>query len=72
MQAFAILLSYEGGVVASQLVKAGFNVIVLEKGGYYRQTDFENWRECEAMLHLYGDSPSKLKLAIHMITTYCR
>lgn len=56
-----------GGIMAHQLVEAGYTVVVLEKGipilefraivltllaqlgGYYRQTDFANWTECEAM-----------------------
>ena len=36
-------------MVASELVKAGFSVIILEKGGYYTAEDFKRWRETEAM-----------------------
>lgn len=38
-----------GGVVAHQLILAGYNVLVLEKGGYYNSADFSRWRESEAM-----------------------
>jgi long-chain-alcohol oxidase len=38
-----------GGVMAHQLVRAGYSVLVLEKGGYYRRSDFAQWSECEAM-----------------------
>lgn len=37
-----------GGVIASELVKSGFSVLVLEKGGFYQQKDFREWRETEA------------------------
>jgi hypothetical protein len=42
-----------GGVIASELVKAGLNVIVLEKGGYYRSDDYTAWRETEAMVRSF-------------------
>jgi long-chain-alcohol oxidase len=42
-----------GGIMAEQLVNAGHNVLVLEKGGYYQPTEFTKWRECEAMSKLY-------------------
>lgn len=42
-----------GGTVASELAKAGYSVLVLEKGGYFRREDFKEWEEPEAMLHLY-------------------
>lgn len=38
-----------GGMLAAELAKAGYNVIVLEKAGYYTpQDDFCRWRELEA------------------------
>lgn len=42
-----------GGMIASELVKAGLNVIVLEKGGYYRSDDYKLWRETEAMVRSF-------------------
>jgi choline dehydrogenase-like flavoprotein len=42
-----------GGIMAEQLVNAGYNVLVLEKGGYYQAAEFATWRECEAMAKLY-------------------
>eukprot|EP01034_Spumella_vulgaris_P025563 gene25563-32033_t len=45
-----------GGTIASQLVLAGLNVLVLEKGGYFRADDFRAWRESEAMQHVYERS----------------
>lgn len=38
-----------GGIMAYQLVEAGYSVLVLEKGGYYQTEDFAKWTECEAM-----------------------
>ena len=38
-----------GGMIAAELAKSGYNVIVLEKSGYYTpQDDFCRWRELEA------------------------
>jgi choline dehydrogenase-like flavoprotein len=37
-----------GGVIAKSLVDAGFNVLVLEKGGYYHAGDFKQWKEADA------------------------
>ena len=42
-----------GGVMAEQLVSAGYNVLVLEKGGYYQPHEFARWRESEAMGNMY-------------------
>lgn len=42
-----------GGIMAAQLAKAGLNVLVLEKGGYFRTEEFKQWRECEAFLHTF-------------------
>jgi choline dehydrogenase-like flavoprotein len=39
--------------MAEQLVNAGYNVLVLEKGGYYQANEFAQWRESEAMAKLY-------------------
>lgn len=36
-----------GGMMASELVKAGVRVIVVEKGGYYNEKDFASWSEFE-------------------------
>jgi choline dehydrogenase-like flavoprotein len=41
-----------GGVVAAELAKAGKSVIILEKGGYYSESDFTG-REAEMMPKLY-------------------
>lgn len=38
-----------GGVVAYNLVQKGFNVLVLEKSGYYNKQEFAKWREIEAL-----------------------
>lgn len=38
-----------GGVMAHQLVTAGYTVLVVEKGGYFQTADFANWTEAEAM-----------------------
>jgi choline dehydrogenase-like flavoprotein len=38
-----------GGTVASELVKGGFSVIVLEKGPYFRADTFQQWTEGEAL-----------------------
>ncbi|MEI7556619.1 GMC family oxidoreductase N-terminal domain-containing protein [Candidatus Chlorohelix sp.] len=43
-----------GGVVAGELAKAGLDVIVLEKGGYYNEADF-NQVESELLGKLYLD-----------------
>jgi long-chain-alcohol oxidase len=42
-----------GGMVASELAKAGLSVLVLEKGGYFRPAEFKAWRESEAFLHTF-------------------
>lgn len=42
-----------GGVMAAELASAGLNVLVLEKGGYYRPAEFQAWRESEAFLHTF-------------------
>jgi choline dehydrogenase-like flavoprotein len=42
-----------GGIMAEQLVTAGFTVLVLEKGGYFQPHEFARWRESEAMVNLY-------------------
>lgn len=42
-----------GGVVAFELVNAGFNVLVLEKGGFFQTEDFARWRESEAFPHTF-------------------
>mmetsp|Transcript_11168 Transcript_11168/g.18288 ORF Transcript_11168/g.18288 Transcript_11168/m.18288 type:complete len:515 (+) Transcript_11168:80-1624(+) len=42
-----------GGMMAAELAKAGLRVLVLEKGGYYRSTDFAKWRESEAYAHTF-------------------
>ena len=42
-----------GGIMASELTKAGLKVLVLEKGGYYRSSDFKLWRESEAFVHTF-------------------
>lgn len=42
-----------GGMMAAELAKAGFNVLVLEKGGHFRASEFEAWRESEAFLHTF-------------------
>ena len=34
-------------------VLVGFNVLVLEKGGYFRAEEFKSWRESEAFLHAF-------------------
>lgn len=34
-----------GGLMASELAKAGLQVLVLEKGGYYDSHDFRSWNE---------------------------
>ncbi|HLY24914.1 MAG TPA: GMC family oxidoreductase N-terminal domain-containing protein [Aggregatilineales bacterium] len=41
-----------GGVVAGELTAAGLDVIVLEKGGYYTEADFDG-RELSAAQHLF-------------------
>jgi len=41
-----------GGVVAAELAAAGQHVVVLEKGGYYNETDFDG-AEYKAMRDLY-------------------
>jgi long-chain-alcohol oxidase len=40
-----------GGVFVHELLRArpGLRVVLLEKGGLYRQADFARWREAEAM-----------------------
>jgi choline dehydrogenase-like flavoprotein len=43
-----------GGIVADELTAAGYDVIVLEKGGYYNESDF-NQREFEALQKLCLD-----------------
>lgn len=42
-----------GGVVAAELVKAGVSVVVLEKGGYYNESDFKSWRELESLARTF-------------------
>ena len=42
-----------GGMMASELAKSGLNVLVLEKGGYFRSSEFKAWRESEAFLHTF-------------------
>lgn len=41
-----------GGVVAGELARSGLSVLVLEKGGYYNESDFTG-REAEMMPRLY-------------------
>jgi choline dehydrogenase-like flavoprotein len=45
-----------GGVVAGQLTAAGYDVIILEKGGYYAEQDFDGheWRSQELMFEKGG------------------
>lgn len=42
-----------GGIMAEELVQAGFKVLMIEKGGYFQAKDFAKWRECEGMAFLY-------------------
>src|SRR5262249_16052745 len=42
-----------GGVVAGELTEAGLDVIVVEKGGYYADSDFQG-RELAATEHMFG------------------
>lgn len=42
-----------GGVVANTLIEAGYDVIVLEKGGYFNAIDFSQWNESEAMANTF-------------------
>ena len=42
-----------GGTLANELIKAGYNVLILEKGGFFTTSDFARWRECEAMAHSF-------------------
>lgn len=39
--------------MADELVKAGYTVLVLEKGGYFQPHEFKTWREAEGMVNLY-------------------
>jgi long-chain-alcohol oxidase len=41
------------GTMASELVKAGLTVVVLEKGDYFDVSDFSKWGEAEAMENLF-------------------
>jgi hypothetical protein len=42
-----------GGIMAGQLVEAGYTVLVVEKGGYFQSKDYKEWREAESMANLY-------------------
>ena len=42
-----------GGVISSELVKQGYSVVVLEKGGHYEAADFREWTESEAFGRAY-------------------
>jgi choline dehydrogenase-like flavoprotein len=42
-----------GGVVAHALVRAGYRVLVVEKGGLFQTDDFARWRECESFAHTF-------------------
>jgi len=44
-----------GGVIAGELSKAGLEVLVVEKGGYFNESDF-NQREVEMVTKLYEQS----------------
>ncbi len=44
---------YQGGVISSELVKQGYNVVVLEKGGHFESSDFNEWTETEAFGRAY-------------------
>ena len=41
-------LSKGGGTVAAEIVRAGFKVLVIEKGSYLRQDKFKEWTESQA------------------------
>lgn len=38
-----------GGVMAYDLVNAGYTVLVLDKEGYYNKAEFQKWRESDAL-----------------------
>jgi long-chain-alcohol oxidase len=38
-----------GGVVAHNLIHAGYNVLLLDKEGYYNKAEFARWREIDAL-----------------------
>jgi hypothetical protein len=62
-----------GGTVAHELVKAGFQVLVVEKNGYYRASDFQAWRECEAFANVYdkGGLVASVDGAINILAGSC-
>ncbi|MGH2826947.1 MAG: GMC family oxidoreductase N-terminal domain-containing protein [Actinomycetota bacterium] len=57
-----------GGCVAARLAQAGADVVVLEKGGYYSESDFHH-REGDALreLYLYGSTLTTTDLGVLVI-----
>ena len=57
-----------GGCAAAQLAAAGLDVVVLEKGGYFSESDFHH-REVDAMreMYLYGGTLMTTDLNIRII-----
>ena len=58
-----------GGCVASHLAKAGLDVVIVEKGGYYSESDFHHYEsESQRDLYLYGATLTSLDGGVRILS----
>lgn len=55
-----------GGPIAKELAEAGYSVVVLEEGGYFKREDFD-FRPGQAFMRLYRDAGQSVTLGLPVI-----